>query len=168
MQAARSLFQSSTKLQGRSGRTGISKTYLNVRCDKEQIDYTTSAPHLQQKRTMASATTFFDFTPKDSMPPPFTPSDPYTVSILTSLHRKRPTLPALPAPLQSPPHREHGLQMWLHPSTLLSRIPPQKSQHQVSQRLRPPRLPLQSIQQPGPRVQRRDPELLPGQLRCEF
>jgi hypothetical protein len=77
MQAARSLFQPSTKLQGRSGRTGISKTrpYLNVRCDKEQINYTTSAPHLQQKRIMASATTFFDFTPKDSMPPPFTPSD---------------------------------------------------------------------------------------------
>jgi hypothetical protein len=65
MQGSRSLFQTGIKLQGQSASTGISKTrpFLNIWSDKQD-----NLPNFksQQKRNMASATTFFDFTPKDS------------------------------------------------------------------------------------------------------
>jgi hypothetical protein len=65
MQGSRSLFQTGIKLQGQSASTGISKTrpFLNIWSEKQGNLPTSQS---QQKRNMASATTFFDFTPKDS------------------------------------------------------------------------------------------------------
>jgi hypothetical protein len=72
MQASRSLLQTGIKLQSRAATaavaaTGIAKyrAFLNVWGDKDQFSRP-SRPSYQQRRTMASATTFFDFTPKDS------------------------------------------------------------------------------------------------------
>lgn len=72
MQASRSLLQTGIKLQSRAATaavaaTGIAKycAFLNVWGDKDQFSRP-SRPSYQQRRTMASATTFFDFAPKDS------------------------------------------------------------------------------------------------------
>jgi hypothetical protein len=67
MQASRSLFQTGIKLKGQPAATGIAKSrpFLNIWGDKDQIS-TSPRPSHQQHRTMASATSFFDFTPKDS------------------------------------------------------------------------------------------------------
>ena len=66
MQGSRSLFQTGIKLQGQSAPTGITKSrpFLNVWSNLGQLE-NTSAPQ-QQQHTMASATSFFKFTPKDS------------------------------------------------------------------------------------------------------
>lgn len=65
MQGSRSLFQTAIKLQGQPAVTGISKTrpFLNVWSDKDQTRQKT--PANQQTRNMASATSFYNFTPKD-------------------------------------------------------------------------------------------------------
>lgn len=104
MQASRSLFQTGIRLQGAPANTGISKTrpFLNIWSDKDQSPQNPSSlPSPQQKRTMASATTFFDFTPKDST---FAPprSNPHTDS-----YPHHPTEKGQPYPLSQ--HRNKVL-----------------------------------------------------------
>jgi len=72
MQASRSLFQTGIKLQGQPAATGITKSrpFLNIWSDKDQFS-SSSRPFHQQRRTMASATSFFDFTPKDKKGTPY-------------------------------------------------------------------------------------------------
>ncbi|KAF7503580.1 hypothetical protein GJ744_003608 [Endocarpon pusillum] len=73
MQPSRSLFQTAIKLQGRPANTGISKTrpFLNVWTNQQQTENKTPIFQPQQRRTMASATTFFDFKPKDKKGQPY-------------------------------------------------------------------------------------------------
>jgi hypothetical protein len=82
--------------------------------------------------TMASATSFYDFKPKDSssspppslpIPPPLTPS------------RKRLSLPPLLAQKQSRPRRQHSLEMRLHAAIRGARETLQRPQSHLPQRL---------------------------------
>ena len=153
---------------------------------------------------MASATTFYDFKPLDSTSYRTPPSLPYLVVLpihvpistyLTYLtyptslpstkpkltrekkqkNRKRPTLPPLQPQEQSRPHRQHSLQMRLHPPVRRSRETiPESEIHPlylpllfllIRGRLHHPRLPLQPIRVARSRRQRHDPILLPDQLR---
>lgn len=81
-------------------------------------------------------------------------------------HRKRPTLPPLHPTRPRPPHLQLRLQMRLHPSTRRPRETLQRNKIRPRSRLRlrHPRLPLQPIRRPGPRVKRPDPGVLHGQL----
>jgi hypothetical protein len=76
MQASRSLFQTGLKLKGQPVATGItrSRPFVNAWIIKDQPFLSRPTSH-QQCRIMASATTFYDFTPKDStsLPPLPTP-----------------------------------------------------------------------------------------------
>jgi hypothetical protein len=58
--------------------------------------------------------------------------------------------------------------MWLHPAVQIPRDPVQDDLTEVPRRLCPPRLPLQPIQQPRPRLQRRHSIILPTQLWSYF
>jgi hypothetical protein len=67
MQASRSLFQTGIKLKGQPVATGITRSqpFVNAWIIKDQPSLSRPTYH-QQRRTMASATTFYDFTTKDS------------------------------------------------------------------------------------------------------
>ena len=82
MQASRSLFQIGIKLKGQPVATGITRSqpFGNAWIIKDQPSLSRPTSH-QQRRTMASATTFYDFAPKDSTSPrspklPCFPTDP--------------------------------------------------------------------------------------------
>jgi hypothetical protein len=68
MQASRSLFYTTIKLQGQPVVTGISKSrpFLNIWSDRDQQRQPQPGFQQQQRRGMAFAATFFDFEPKDS------------------------------------------------------------------------------------------------------
>ena len=151
MQASRSLFQTGIKLQGQPASSGIARTrlLLNVCNNQQPTETSTHTFQPQQRRTMASATTFFDFTPKDSI---CSLSAPFknTANLVFFPLRERPTLPPFPTPQQSRSRRQYRLKMRLQNPIHRSREPQQIPLPKISQRLCPPRLPLQPIQQPRP------------------
>ena len=129
----------------------------------------------RQDETMASATSFFDFKPKDSTsaphpipsthspralpsakPPHPTPTVPPTIpfSPTNNPRRARHRIPPLAALQQSRPGRQHRLQMRLHPSVRRAGETLQGPEGAVPQRLRNHRLPLQPVRRPGSRQQR--------------
>jgi hypothetical protein len=121
MQASRPLFQAAIKLKGQPAAIDIVKVrpFLSVWSAQDHISYSPSPLH-QQRRTMASATSFFDFTPKDSKSS-FGRSQHNLQSLTSStnadpssLNRERRTLPTLPTRGQSDPRRQHRLEMRLH------------------------------------------------------
>jgi hypothetical protein len=73
MQGSRSLFQTGIKLQGQPGATGISKTrpFLNVWSSKDNINSKKhqAAAASTSSKSMASATSIYDFSPLDSVCP---------------------------------------------------------------------------------------------------
>jgi hypothetical protein len=92
MQASCSLFYTGIKLQGRLAVTGISKSrpFLNIGSDSDQ-QRQAQPGFLQRRRGMASATTFFDFEPKDSAllsshPASFPHADPQRQKMAKSTH----------------------------------------------------------------------------------
>ena len=77
MQASRSLFQTGIKLKGQPVATDITRSqpFINVWIIKDRPSLSRPTSQ-QQRRTMASATTFYDFTPKDSTSLPPSPTLP--------------------------------------------------------------------------------------------
>lgn len=107
MQSSRSLFQTGIRLQGQSASTGALKTrpFFNIWSDKRPTEHRPSNSLTQQNHTMASATTFFDFTPKDSksIPPPF----PIPNSVTPHHQTKPPPLTPSPEKGQAYPLSQH-------------------------------------------------------------
>jgi hypothetical protein len=119
---------------------------------------------------MASATSFFDFKPKDSTSPSSTHSAcaqhlstaPRTAAVpQTSLpshctqltpHRARRRIPSLQAQRQSRPRRQHRVQVRFHPAICRPGEALQRPKIPIRRLLRDPRLPLQPVRWPGPRV----------------
>lgn len=149
----------------------FSSTARSVAVPRVQYPLSSFAPTHQRAqiqplstRTMSSATTFYDFEPVDSTSPLY----PSTKTKLTLKNRNRQTLPPLQPKRQSNPRRQHGLQMRLHPAIRLPRNPLQIPDREVPRHIHNPRLSLQPIRLPRPRLQRRHPVFLPGELRSQF
>lgn len=149
-----------------------------------RLEYTARAAYA----TMASATSFFDFKPADSTSfhlsrtlhadhttassAPYLPSS-YASCSRSKLtpsppHRARQTLPAQRPLQQSRPCSKHRLKVRLHATIRGLGSSLQRPESHVPQRFRNHRVPVQPVRRARPRFQRRDPRILPSQLRREF
>lgn len=96
---------------------------------------------------MASATTFYDFKPLDSV---YSPQTIPPLHPLTHLLRKGRRGPPRRLQGQGRPRRQHGLQVRLHSAVRRTRDPLQERPREARRRLCHPRLPLQPVWRPGP------------------
>lgn len=184
IQAKQTLFQSAFNKPNPQVVHGVKKLipFLNLWVTGPSVQRYQST---QAQSNMASATSIYDFKPLDSK---FTPSHQELTSLSlipsqqlrpipphlkqtanpSSHHRKRPSRPLLPIPRKSPPNSKHRLKMRFHPTIRLPRNPLQINLPHPPRSIPNPRLPLQPIRIPRTRHRRRNPILLPTQLRCEF
>lgn len=119
----------------------------------------------RQLSNMASATTFYDFKPLDSMH--HFPSFLFRAHLMLTLSstRARPTRRPPRLQRQGRPRRQHGVQVRLHPAVRRPGEALQGPEPEVPGPVRHPRLPLQPVRGPGAGHQRRHRVLLPAQLR---
>lgn len=185
MQAQQSLFQSAFKDPNQRVAHGVKKSipFLNLWAPSPSVQRYQSAQ--AQERKMASATSFYDFKPLDSMFAllhisilPF-PSlslfihhgvtKPRTANCIivnrSSCYRERPTRAPRNLQRQGVINRQHRLEMRLHAPIRRSRDPLQKTLRLAPRPIHHPGFPLQPIRLPRAGHGRRHPIILPNQLR---
>lgn len=143
---------------------------LFLRSQVQALRKQTAVQHTGRYATMASATTFYDFKPKDKKGKeyPLKSLDGKVVLVVNTASKCgfTPQFEGLEKLYKGMPMSDHSLFSPLH-IVAHTDIPLSRTQTRTP-RLRDHRLPLQPIRQPRPWLQRRDPVLLSSQLRRQL